>query len=136
MKWKPAVFAGALLALVALTIIAVDIQLFHMRNTENPAQIAPDPATNQAVAALTAQKTRVIKNQPDEKQDTESKSKKNSGVVARVVKKGDTLAKLILETYGTANRTLIDLVKQNNPEIVNENIIHEGYKISFPTVNK
>jgi general secretion pathway protein A len=53
--------------------------------------------------------------------------------VRKVVKKGDTLAKLILQTYGSSDKRLIEMVKRNNPNIVNENIIVEGEKIYFPT---
>ncbi|HJV36947.1 ExeA family protein [Geomonas sp.] len=52
--------------------------------------------------------------------------------VRKVVRRGDTLASLIKQNYGVVNRRLIRLVKQHNPNIVNENVIVEGDRIVFP----
>ena len=50
----------------------------------------------------------------------------------RVVKNGDTLAKLIYDVYGHVNLKLINMIKKANPDIKNENIILNGQKIVFP----
>lgn len=52
--------------------------------------------------------------------------------VQRVVEKGDTLAKLILQVYGHVDSNMIQLVKKANPHIHNEDLIFEGGKILFP----
>ena len=46
------------------------------------------------------------------------------------------MARLIAKTYGSTDRRLIEMVKQNNPGIINENIIVEGNRISFPEQNR
>ncbi|GFO62062.1 hypothetical protein GMST_43870 [Geomonas silvestris] len=54
---------------------------------------------------------------------------------SKVVKRGDTLARLISQVYGHVDAKLITLVKKANPTIDNENLIIEGRRIVFP-VNK
>lgn len=54
----------------------------------------------------------------------------------RVVKKGDTLAWLIQQRYGSIDKELLTLVAKNNPQIANVNKIQEGEKIYFPERDK
>ena len=56
--------------------------------------------------------------------------------VHRVARRGDTLAKLVMETYGSVDRKLLELVKLRNPRITNVNLIQEGEKIYFPAKDK
>jgi general secretion pathway protein A len=63
----------------------------------------------------------------------EEKPGNGSSRIIRVAKRGDTLAKLVMETYGLVDRNLLELVRQNNPRITNINVIQEGEKIFFPT---
>lgn len=56
----------------------------------------------------------------------------NGLTVTRVVKRGDTLARLILEIYGSVDESLLRSVQDINPQIVNRDYIEEGEKISFP----
>jgi general secretion pathway protein A len=58
------------------------------------------------------------------------------GMVSTTIKKGDTLAKLIVDRYGYVNRKALELVKQNNPMIKDENRIVEGERIQFPAVDR
>jgi len=51
----------------------------------------------------------------------------------RIVRKGDTLARLIKEVYGYVDSRMIEMVKDANPSILNENLIHEGRSIAFPS---
>ncbi len=51
----------------------------------------------------------------------------------RVARRGDTLAKLVSETYGFVDPGLLRQVKQHNPGITDIDIIREGEKIYFPT---
>lgn len=50
----------------------------------------------------------------------------------KLIRKGDTLANLIKDHYGTVDSQLIEKVRQNNPWIKNANIILEGERIIFP----
>lgn len=52
------------------------------------------------------------------------------------VKKGDTMARLTLDTYGYADKTVLELVKKNNPGIRDINRILVGEKIIFPIASK
>ncbi|HJV66437.1 MAG TPA: AAA family ATPase [Geomonas sp.] len=70
--------------------------------------------------------------QPAAKQ-TPAQVKEEGQGVRKVVKRGDTLAGMIQDNYGSVNRRLIRMVKQHNPNIVNENIIVEGDRIVFPS---
>jgi general secretion pathway protein A len=53
----------------------------------------------------------------------------------RVVEKGDTLAKLIMDVYGRVDPKMIRLVKKAN-YIENENLIIEGTSIVFPIIGR
>jgi general secretion pathway protein A len=53
----------------------------------------------------------------------------------RVVTKGDTLAKLIVDVYGHVNPKMIRLVKKAN-YMENEDLIIEGTRIVFPDLRK
>lgn len=59
-----------------------------------------------------------------------------TGYVHRVVVKGDTLAKMILDVYGRVDPGMIRRVKKANPHINNENVIIEGVQIAFPVNRK
>ena len=54
----------------------------------------------------------------------------------RVVRKGDTLAGLIRENYGSVDLDLFRLIIKRNPQISNVNRIQEGDRIFFPSKNK
>ncbi|GFE58360.1 AAA family ATPase [Geobacter sp. AOG1] len=64
---------------------------------------------------------------------TNNLSEDNEKLLRRkLIRKGDTLANLIKDHYGTVDSQLIEKVKQNNPWIKNVNKIIEGEKIIFP----
>jgi general secretion pathway protein A len=52
--------------------------------------------------------------------------------VERKIRKGDTLAKMIMDVYGHVDSRMITVVKKANPHINNENVIVEGGEIRFP----
>jgi general secretion pathway protein A len=56
--------------------------------------------------------------------------------IHKIVERGDTLAKLIMDVYGHVNQKLIKVVKRANPNISDENLIIEGGRISFPIMRK
>jgi general secretion pathway protein A len=63
---------------------------------------------------------------------SKASGKKLYTMVPMTVKKGDTLAKLIVDTYGYVNHETLELVKRHNPLIKNENLIIEGEHILIP----
>ncbi|MBJ6725345.1 ExeA family protein [Geomesophilobacter sediminis] len=50
----------------------------------------------------------------------------------KTVRKGDTLAALVIKQYGFVNRNIIQRVKAKNPWIKDEDLIIEGRKVFFP----
>jgi general secretion pathway protein A len=50
----------------------------------------------------------------------------------RIVRRGDTLAELLVATYGTADQRHLALVRRYNPDITDVNLIQEGSTILFP----
>lgn len=53
-----------------------------------------------------------------------------------VVKEGDTLAALATRHYGRVDPSILGLLKRNNPEIKNIDLINVGQKIIFPPLSK
>lgn len=53
----------------------------------------------------------------------------------RVVRPGDTLAKLAVEVYGYADQKVLRLIQEHNPNIRNINLINVGQKIVFPPIS-
>ena len=56
--------------------------------------------------------------------------------ITKTMKKGDTLAGLMNEVYGTTNPTLLRLVLSHNRHIVNVRKIYPGQQILFPPLTK
>jgi general secretion pathway protein A len=52
--------------------------------------------------------------------------------IHKIIERGDTLAKLIIDVYGHVDKNMIRLVKKANPHINDENVIIEGGEITFP----
>ena len=65
-----------------------------------------------------------------------SADSKETAYVHRVIEKGDTLAKMIIDVYGHVDQKMIRLVKKTNPIISDENLIIEGGEITFPIRKK
>lgn len=136
LKWKVAFGSGALVILMAFVALVDNWQLRETRKAAIPAQVASTPV-NPVVPSEPRQVTAVNTDSPAvAAPDKPAPFRKKKAGVTRVVKKGDTLARLIAETYGSTDRRLIEMVKQNNPGIVNENVIVEGNSISFPEKNR
>ena len=143
-------------AFIAALLVAVCVGLFYAKNVLIlPAPAAsttdkkPDVPVNGARSIQTVQYAPVkpAKETPDdaaakhvtaksEKADEEKGSLSGNSQVQRVARRGDTFAKLVMETYGSVDRTLLDLVRQRNPRITNINLIQEGERIYFPARNK
>jgi len=88
------------------------------------ARFAPVQAGSVATAVRQAEPTRV------------EGARDENATVSRVVKKGDTLAGLVKNTYGYADHRLMKQVLQRNPGIANVNVIREGERIIFPSRDK
>ncbi len=71
-----------------------------------------------------------------EEQAISVSAKKEDTATHRVARKGDTLAALIKETYGSVDKDLVSLVRRNNPGIANADKIQEGQRIYFPARNR
>jgi hypothetical protein len=56
--------------------------------------------------------------------------------VSIIVKRGENLTGLIRSFYGFADDEIIEMVKQNNPQIRDTNIITPGQQILFPAYSK
>jgi phage tail protein X len=71
----------------------------------------------------------IASNHEVEKETTEEKPP-----VGRIVtvKEGDSLTKLAESIYGRRDKSVVNLLKENNPGINNINIINVGQKIYFP----
>ncbi len=65
-----------------------------------------------------------------------SRPENRSSYTVRVARRGDTLAKLVSQTYGSVDRGLLSQVKQHNPSITDIDKILEGEKIYFPARGK
>jgi general secretion pathway protein A len=48
------------------------------------------------------------------------------------VKKGDSIAKIALEIYGTSNESIFELIKKHNPQVKDLNRIGVGEQLLFP----
>jgi general secretion pathway protein A len=126
------------IAVATVVVLATGVLLTTLHNAPRetarpsspsvPAPVVSQPLPPQEVQAVPAPASPVPAVTATPQPDAEMP-------VRKVVKKGDTLARLILETYGSSDKRLIEMVKRNNPKIVNENIIVEGEKIYFPTKN-
>ena len=69
-------------------------------------------------------------NGSEEKGKAESRQGK-----AVMVKKGDTLFRIIYRTYGTYNAKIVNLVLKENPKIINSTQIVAGQIIKLPEIN-
>ena len=52
--------------------------------------------------------------------------------VTRIVKKGDTMAKLLNDVYGSASPTTVQIVLEHNPHIASVRRMYPGQEILFP----
>jgi phage tail protein X len=60
---------------------------------------------------------------------------KKGAVVKKSVSYGDSLYKLSREVYGKADSHIVQIIKENNPHVVNPNVIHVGSTITFPVLS-
>jgi general secretion pathway protein A len=144
------------IAFVTALLVAVCAVLFYVKNGLTLPAPAPSKADKKSdvliavarsIQAVQPAPVEPAKESPDGAGAKPAAAKQENAVmedgswsansqVHRVARRGDTLAKLVLETYGSVDRKLLELVKQRNPRITNINLIQEGEKIYFPARDK
>jgi|RhiMetdeSRZDD1v2_1073273.scaffolds.fasta_scaffold45932_4 general secretion pathway protein A len=50
----------------------------------------------------------------------------------RTVKKGDQIARVALEVYGSSSNAVLDWIKKNNPQLRNVNLVDVGTQLTLP----
>jgi general secretion pathway protein A len=50
----------------------------------------------------------------------------------RTVKKGDQIARVALEVYGSSNSAVLDWIRKNNPQLRNLNLVDVGTQLTLP----
>ena len=111
-----------------------------------PVREVPPPSEPQGTVELPGAFQAKVAAKPEAVAEPKEIAGREAGVAAasyktRVVRRGETLSDLIREVYGistTAARgpSLIDLVKQHNPAIIDPNLILAGSVIRFPELPK
>ncbi|MBP1747625.1 MAG: ATPase [Deltaproteobacteria bacterium] len=61
---------------------------------------------------------------------------KKSSMIKKSVASGDTLYKLSLKVYGKADNRTMKIITENNPQVINPNVIHVGNVLSFPELSE
>ena len=148
-KWKVAalVVVAVLLALVVAFVLSPygrgvirELGDGELRQATQPERaLAPPSASMRAEeskAVIMPENTVQPKDSAAQKRDLAAPSYKT-----RVVKRGETLSDLIREVYHTSpnptlESSLIDLVRQHNPAILDPNLILTGSVIRFPELPK
>ncbi|OPY67912.1 MAG: Archaeal ATPase [Syntrophorhabdaceae bacterium PtaU1.Bin034] len=105
---------------------------------EPKAVTIPDPQTpNQGLSHVQAPAQPVARVQAAQPGSQAVKVETSAGLKkpvqpARVIEKGDTLSKLVLDKYGFCDNELLQSVKKINPNIKDVNRIYTGETIIFP----
>ncbi len=61
---------------------------------------------------------------------------RKSAMIKKSVNPGDTLYKLSRQIYGKVDSRTMKLITENNPHVLNPNIIHVGSVLSFPALSE
>lgn len=117
-RWQVPIFAG--LSMLAIAALA-GAMLLAPGPERREAQLPAPPARQVAQVGPHQEKRELPEPQEQEPQ-----------YLHRVVQRGDTLAKLVLEVYGKVDKRRLEMVKKANPGIDDENLIVEGGRIRFP----
>jgi general secretion pathway protein A len=145
-----------MIASITALLIAVCAGLFYAKNVINlPAPAASIADNKPGVPVAVASSIQIVQPAPVnpvkepsdeaaakrnpanyENADLENGPMSGNSQVHRIARRGDTLAKLVMETYGSVDRKLLELVRQRNPGITNINLIQEGERIYFPAKDK
>jgi general secretion pathway protein A len=136
------------IAFVTVLVVVVAAGLFYLKNGLTfPVQASSISDNKPVVPVAVASSVNTVRPAPAEaaakrvtakieKAELEGGSLNGNSQVKRVARRGDTLTKLVTETYGSVDRKLLELVKQRNPGISNIDVIREGTIIYFPARDK
>ena len=53
-------------------------------------------------------------------------------VTVRTVKRGDLIARVALEVYGSSNSAVLDWIRKNNPQLRDLNRVEVGMQLTLP----
>lgn len=131
---------GWAIAFVTALVVVAAAGLFYLKNGLSfPVQVSSINDNKPDVPVSVASSVKTVRPEPAEaaakrigKADLEGSSLNGDSQVKKVARRGDTLAKLVTETYGSFDPKLLELVKQRNPWISNIDVIQEGAIIYFP----
>lgn len=136
--WFPALSALTMLLIAMAWILpSQDAVLGRIRSLATVEQKKPDNVVVRVVPAAVVP----LKESESARQETApvaepvSVVKKKTAAVTKSVTHGDNLYKLSREVYGKADDRTLKVIQENNPHVVNPNIIHVGSRITFPELS-
>ncbi|OGR24802.1 MAG: hypothetical protein A2X79_06240 [Desulfuromonadaceae bacterium GWB2_53_15] len=135
-RWKMPVLIGLLVAVSVVWLIGNMNHILPAPEQAKTAVITNGNAGHESTVQVVQAAPLEIEEQKRIETDTGEKHVEKVALAHRVVKKGDTLAWLILQRYGSIDKDLLNMVVKNNPQIANVNKIQEGEKIYFPERDK
>ncbi|MCA9501257.1 MAG: AAA family ATPase, partial [Nitrospira sp.] len=89
-----------------------------------------NPLNQESPSSVPAPQTRVVTLQENPNMQPEAGA--SPSPVTRIVKKGDTIAKLLNDVYGSASPTTVQFVLEHNPHIASVQRMYPGQEILFP----
>ncbi|HEY3423788.1 MAG TPA: AAA family ATPase [Negativicutes bacterium] len=131
-KWLKlaALFASIIIFIYALwTFGTNDLSSFSYKSSQKTIEA---PRKVEAQATKSSEVTKEVSFEEKPITINNSESDKSSKHKPKLIKKGDTLAGLIRDNYGSVDHNLFKLIIKSNPHISNVNKIQEGDKIYFP----
>ncbi|WP_447964906.1 AAA family ATPase [Nitrospira sp. Ecomares 2.1] len=117
---------------------ASDNSLVHLRpeplseRMGKPTIVAQEPIRLPSQDSLTSVPIAQTPMTSQEITNKQSEAEASPSPVTRIVKRGDTLAKLLQSIYGTASPSHVQFVLEHNPHIVSARKMYPGQKIMFP----
>lgn len=124
--WFPALSALTVFLIAMAWIIPnQDVVRARFKPVTVSQQKKPDVAVKAAVP--------VAENKPAEEEQSVLVEKRS--VTKKSVAPGDTLYKLSRQIYGKVDSRTMKTIAENNPHVVNPNVIHVGSVLSFPELN-
>ena len=131
----------AFLASLMLLIIGALFIMMYVNNEQRPGEIGTqsvvqgDRPVASGIAKAESRSSiplNVSSNSTDVPVEPEISVDEKENASRKMIQRGDTLAELVKQHYGTVDSRLVQKVKQSNPWIKNVNVIVEGEKIVFP----
>jgi general secretion pathway protein A len=155
-RWRPGLVLAGTIALLAGLLwfspyreaVLSNVKLARVRQFMTPS-VAPrlsppqeTPATGHesllptstSTPAQPTQPTRPIASPPSPEPTESAPAVPTKAVPAKVrtVKRGDQIARVALEVYGSSSSAVLDWIKQNNPQLRNLNRLEVGTQLTLP----